>query len=118
MSVAIRVLIQVVDPKELTQKDFADLWEIWNWLMAVQKIPGGALISRFGEVRRNAGSIRHFHHNAKVPSGDKRYQETLAKDLDDWERKGPLLLIFEKMRTGTSLENLSVEEQNLVKDRL
>ena len=114
----------IVDPGEVPNEHGKSLFDIWQWASREFEIPGGALIMRFGEVKRNAGSIRHLHANIKVPTGKKKLMETLAKDEDDILRKGPVMLVMEEMYrlkikgSENPFEELSEEKKELVKDRM
>lgn len=72
-------------------------FEICCWAQENLGVPDGAIIMRFGNPRKNAGSIRHIHGNIKVPTGELRYTETLAKDAADLLKKGAKILLWEKM---------------------
>src|SRR5581483_392012 len=84
-------------------------WNSWAMLMslAVEKLPGGCVATRFGDPKRNAGSVRHLHTNIIVPDGTGRVQVTLAKNPAEIEEKKKLIGVWEKLRTGTPMEKLS-----------
>lgn len=82
------------------------------------RLSGGALVFRFGDPRKNAGSVRHLHANIIVPDGTGRVQATLAKNPEEISEKRAILVIFEKLRTGTQLGQLSEEELALVRERI
>jgi hypothetical protein len=68
-------------------------------IQAVERlnIPGGAIVMRFGQAKRNAGSLRHIHANILVPFGNQRYTATLAKDEADLRSKAAKIFLWEKM---------------------
>ena len=72
-------------------------FQIILWAQENLGVEAGAIIMRFGDPRKNAGSIRHLHGNIKIPTGEMRYTETLAKDASDLETKGAKILLWEKM---------------------
>jgi diadenosine tetraphosphate (Ap4A) HIT family hydrolase len=95
----------------------------WRSIQAIvsgttQRLSGGALVFRFGDPRKNAGSVRHLHANVIVPDGTGRVQATLAKEPGEISEKRAILVVFEKLRTGTELSQLSKEELALVRDRI
>ncbi len=104
--------------KDLTKEEYEDMTEVMNFLVVNYQIDGGAFVMRFGNPKRNAGSIRHLHFNLQVPDGTARYSVTLAKDPEEIVEKMKILQVFEEMRLGTAFADLSPEKQALVKDRL
>jgi len=106
------------DLAALNDDDWRRLGKAFSWVQEKYKFPGGALAIRFGNPRFNAGSIRHLHFNIQVPDGSGRVQITLAKEPEEILAKNQILRVFEKMRQGTSFENLSLAEQSLVRDRM
>ena len=61
-------------------------------------LPGAALVMRFGEMKRNAGSIRHQHCNVMLPDATGIVQATLAKDAAKIAAKMEVLAVWNKMR--------------------
>jgi len=105
--------------RDLVLKDFLDFSDVLDWVDKNFDIPGGGMTLRFGDARLHAGSVpNHLHWNIQVPNGNGRVQVTLCKDQDDHERKLKVLLVFEKLRTGTAFDSLSDEEQKIVAGRI
>ncbi len=73
---------------------------------------------RFGSPEYNAGSVLHQHANIIVPNGNGPVQVTLAKDTDKIHDITERMAAFELLRTGASVESLTIEQQALVKGRL
>jgi hypothetical protein len=124
---------------DLTYKDFDNVSAIIATLTDMESgfglpggafvmgLPGAALVMRFGEVKRNAGSIRHLHCNIMVPDATKRVQATLAKDAGKVAEKLQVLHVWEKMRLiieshpGLTkqevIQDLTQEERDIIKNR-
>jgi hypothetical protein len=99
--------------RDITGEDFSNLSEIISYLTRQDRglsLPGGAFImglpvgafvlrfARPGEIRRNAGSIRHIHGNAMKTNAAGHIDVTLAKDAAKIAAKMTVLKIWEKMR--------------------
>lgn len=96
---------------------FGELLETISILFSNQ-MPGGGLIMRFGDQEFHAGSIKHLHANLIVPNLRGEVRIPLAKDPEEIEEKRKIIEVFEKIRSGTKPEDLSLKEFELVKDRL
>ncbi|MDP2629464.1 MAG: hypothetical protein Q8P45_02055 [Candidatus Harrisonbacteria bacterium] len=104
--------------EDLSPQHYLALGDIIAQLQG-QDLPGGALVLRFGDPQRNAGSIRHLHVNIMVPRGDSEVRIPLCKDPKKINQKRRVVEAFEKMRqAGGSRRALSEEEWELVKDRM
>lgn len=107
------------DLKDLTKKEQDDSWLAIQWAMENFPFPGGALSMRSGDSDRHAGSVPgHLHWNIQVPNKTGRVQVTLCKDPKEIQEKTKMLLVFEKLRLGASVEALFPEELELVKGRI
>ena len=104
--------------KQLDAQDWIDFDEICVWANNHFDLPGGAIVMRFGDPRRNASSLRHLHGNIQIPNGRGRVQAVFAKSPEDIAKKHLVLQVFEKMFLGTPFNKLSAEDQELVKDKL
>ena len=95
-----------------------DLAEMFRWASVEFNLQGGGVMMRFGDPTLNAGTVRHLHCNIQVPSGTGKLDITLAKDPEKVALHHRLLPIYEKMRLGTTFDQLPPDEQELVKDKL
>ncbi len=109
----------LTDPNLITRWDWIKQGEIWLYARDVLGIKGGACVGRFGSPEFNAGSILHLHTNIIVPDGTGDVQITVGKSPEKMELIARRVVVFEKLRTGTSrLEDLSPEELELVDGRI
>jgi diadenosine tetraphosphate (Ap4A) HIT family hydrolase len=105
---------------EMTLRDGARLMEVFSWATAYFDLwdKGGGVVMRFGDPRFNAGTIRHLHANIQIPDGTGKLDVTFAKDPEKIEWHYQLVAVFEKLRLGTAVENLTSAERKLVEGRL
>ena len=81
-------------------------------------ITSSGWLCRDGDATLSAGTIPHLHWHRMVPDGTGRVESPFYKGAEA-EAEGHLrAIVFEKMRTGTKLEDLTPEEQQRVEGRL
>jgi diadenosine tetraphosphate (Ap4A) HIT family hydrolase len=98
---------------EMFGEEKQDMWDVLEQPQ-IAGLEGGGLVMRFGKVELNAGSVRHLHLNVIVPDETGQYKVTLAKDPVDIEKKWKTLVVYEKLRLGATLHDLTREERILV----
>jgi diadenosine tetraphosphate (Ap4A) HIT family hydrolase len=54
--------------RELTPEERIRFFEVIDWAEATFDMPGGAIISRFGDMRYNVGTVQHLHATIMVPN--------------------------------------------------
>lgn len=59
-------------------------------------LPGGGVIIRFGDMRRNAGTVPHLHENIMVPDGTAEVRIPLFKNPEDRQKNGARATEFAK----------------------
>lgn len=108
----------VKSTRELTNTEILSLFSIRE---AVQNRYGytscGTLI-RDGDATLSAGTIEHLHVHDMVPDGTGRVESPFYKGADSENQGLKRAIVFEKVRTGTVLQDLSEEELELVQDRI
>lgn len=60
----------IVSLAEVSPEAFAELKSLLDWFVAENKIPGGALLLRFGDTRYTGASVSHLHANFVSPDGE------------------------------------------------
>jgi len=55
---------------EITPEAWASFSEMIAWAEQKYALPGGMLFLRFGDMRLNAGTMKHLHWNLWVPNGE------------------------------------------------
>lgn len=111
----------VTDSEELTKGELSALWGKDGIRAEVRQQFGytsrGTLM-RDGDPRLSAGTIEHLHVHDMVPNGRGRVESPFFKGLESELEGIARAIIFERLRQGANFENLSLLEQELVKDRL
>ncbi len=81
-------------------------------------IESDGVLIRNGDARFSAGSIQHLHIHVIVPNGEGRVESPFYKgpksDAEGFERG----MAFLKLMQGSTPEQLSEREQELVKGRI
>ena len=105
---------------DLTVFDYTDFGLMMEWIHEnFPEIKGGGLTLRHGDSWLHSGSVPgHLHFNLQEPNGTGRVQVTLCKTPEEIKDKTKILLVFEKIRLGTPVEELSEAERKLVEGRL
>jgi hypothetical protein len=108
---------------DMTDRDFSDLSTLVSFLTDaeiglglpggafIMGLPGAALVMRFGEIKRQAGSIRHLHCNVMTPGETGVVSATLAKNADKIAEKMKVLQIWEVMRLAIATGLATTEQQ-------
>lgn len=104
--------------KQMTPEDWVNLGEMDRWANAHFDIPGGGFAARIGTPELNACSVPgHLHWNIQVPDGTGRVSVVLHKTEEEMEEQLKRALVYEKIRLGTTYEDLNFEEIKLIKGR-
>ncbi len=59
----------IVEISEMTLDDWAQSGHLIQWVIFEYDIPGGGILTRFGDPFLNAGTVEHFHINIMEPNG-------------------------------------------------
>lgn len=70
---------------ELTTAERLEFFEVIDWLEEMYEMPGGGLISRFGDMEYNVGTIMHLHATVMVPNRQGEVSVFLQKDDELWQ---------------------------------
>ncbi|MCK9361230.1 hypothetical protein M0Q28_03285 [Patescibacteria group bacterium] len=84
---------------------------VWAGERYAGQMPGGGLLMRFGSPEYNAGTILHQHAHIMVPNLKGEVRMPLAKEPERVENGIRRLWVFEKLRNGTPMTDLSDEER-------
>jgi|SRR3989344_2821293 len=69
--------IHITKPKEMTQEDRLDFFEIVEWTIEEFKIPGGTFFMRFGDTHYTGASVAHLHAQLVSSNPDKENYEPI-----------------------------------------
>jgi diadenosine tetraphosphate (Ap4A) HIT family hydrolase len=78
---------------ELNEQERVGYFKVLDWAQATYPIPGGAIISRFGDMCYNVGTIMHLHATIYVPN-----------------RQGEVLIPLQKSQTTIDANNAQMAE--------
>lgn len=117
-------------PTVLGPVDFTNFYVLFHRAVHMHKIEGGGLVitnarrsvafaMRFGSVKYSEGSVPHQHANVFIANPDGEVLEIpFAKEPKKIEEGFQRMLIYEFLRTGGKVEDLTPEQYARVKDRL
>lgn len=108
----------VISPIEMSQKDWANSGLLIAWAIKEFNIPGGGLLTRFGDPFLNAGTQEHLHINLIQPNGKVEYRPPLCKNPEELNEGLRRMKIYTKLYGGMAPENLTPEETSLVNGRI
>ncbi|MFM2330950.1 MAG: hypothetical protein RLZZ26_457 [Candidatus Parcubacteria bacterium] len=54
-------------PASISSKDWAEIGHLFSYCIRPSRVPGGALLLRYGDPRDHAGTIEHLHYNVIQP---------------------------------------------------
>jgi len=108
----------VLHYSELSREEWMDQFDVLQELHKQFDISGGGLVTRFGDPALNACSVQHLHTNIVIPDCTGEVAETLAKTPEKIAQAWQIMAVYEKLRQGTPVENLTDEEKKLVEGRL
>lgn len=103
---------------DISPSDFEAMGRIFKWARHEFELTGGAVAMRFGSPQFNAGSVLHLHANIIVPDNSGAVQITLAKDTEKVEETIARMKVFERIRNGAELLDLSNEEAASIEGRM
>lgn len=97
-------------------EEFIAIGKLFDWAKAKygDRMEGGGVLMRFGSPELNAGTILHQHAHIMVPNLKGEVRLPLAKEPARIELGYKRLFVFEKLRAGTPMTDLSDEERALV----
>lgn len=111
----------VTDSEELSDEEILALWGSNGIRRKIREMHGytsrGTLM-RDGDATLSAGTIQHLHVHDMIPNGKGRVESPFYKGEDDELAGFQRAVIYEKLRTGTDLDELSRGEYELIKERL
>lgn len=102
----------------LTPHILENLGEALEWICLKYDLTGGGISMRFGNPEYNAGTVRHLHLNIQVPDLTGGVKITLSKTPEKMDENRQRMWVFEELRQGGRLEELSEKERGLVEGRL
>ena len=111
-------LRHVKDSRQLSPEEQAEYWAAMNILPGMFDFTYRGILARDGDATMSSGTIQHLHFHIMVPDGTGRVESPFCKTPDEEAAGVVRAIIYEKIRTGTALESLPSEEQQLVHDRM
>ncbi len=111
----------VKDSEELSDEETMALWGHGGIRREVRQMHGyksrGTLM-RDGDATLSAGTIQHLHIHDMVLAGTGRVESPFYKGLESEHEGIRRAQVFEKLRTGTLVHELTPEEHDLVTGRV
>lgn len=107
-----------VGTDELTGDEWQGLFRVMESLRQTYNYQSRGILIRDGDATLSAGTIEHLHVHVIVPDGTGRVESPFYKGAEDEILGIKRAIVFEKLRTGTPLSDLSFEEQELIKGRI
>jgi hypothetical protein len=71
-------------PSELSEEERLGYFEVFDWAERTYHMPGGGIVNRFGDMRKNVGTIMHMHASILVPNGKGEVIVPLQKSRELW----------------------------------
>lgn len=71
-------------PTELRRSERLARYDVLDWIEETYDMPGGGIISRFGDMRYNVGTIMHMHETVMVPIRNGEVIIPIQKSLEMW----------------------------------
>ncbi len=72
------------EPTNLSDAERVGYFKVIDWAYQKFDIPGGGIVNRIGDMRRNVGTIMHMHATIMVPNREGSVIVPLQKDIDMW----------------------------------
>ncbi len=72
-------------PTELNRSERLARYDVLDWIEETYDIPGGGIISRFGDMRYNVGTVMHMHETIMVPKRCEEVLIPLQKSQEMWD---------------------------------
>ena len=104
----------VIDSTELTKDEQLAWFNINKLLKNKYSLQGRGLVIRDGDARYLAGTIEHLHSHVIVPDGTGVVAPIFSKEKKAEKECFARAIIFEKLRQGAKLENLSKKERKII----
>lgn len=70
---------------ELNKSERLARYDVLDWVEETYNIPGGGIISRFGDVRYSVGTVMHMHETIMVPNRQGEVIVPLQKSREIWD---------------------------------
>jgi diadenosine tetraphosphate (Ap4A) HIT family hydrolase len=51
----------ITEQSDITDTDWQDIGKIFRWIITENKMTGGSLFLRFGDMKKNGSSVAHYH---------------------------------------------------------
>jgi ATP adenylyltransferase len=71
--------VHITSLDKIAPEAWLELKSLVDWFIAEKKIPGGALLMRFGDTAYTGASVTHLHANLISSSGDADRKPILAR---------------------------------------
>ncbi|KKW09719.1 MAG: hypothetical protein UY47_C0006G0010 [Parcubacteria group bacterium GW2011_GWB1_49_7] len=107
-----------VDTQQLNAGEKLGLFDILKGLRDAYCYQSRGILIRDGDATLSAGTIQHLHVHVMVPDGKGRVESPFYKGADEEEAGIRRAVIYEKLRQGTLVDDLSPDEKELVKGRI
>lgn len=108
----------LTDTFQLSSKGKLSLFDIMDDLRLQFGYTSRGILIRDGDATLSAGTIEHLHVHVMVPDGTGRVESPFYKGEAD-EANGVLrAIVYEKVRQGATHNDLTLEEQELMRGRL
>lgn len=108
----------VIDTNELDTDEQIDLFQIENGLKKMYNYKSSGFLIRNGDATLSAGTVKHLHAHVLVPNGEGRVEVPIYKGKQSDEKCLLRAIVFEKIRQGEKIKNLTPEEKELIEDRI
>lgn len=69
--------------QELTEAEALSMYRARIFFAGLFDLTGGAVVTRFGDMRLNAGTVPHLHENIMMPNGNGEFRIPVFKDPAD-----------------------------------
>ncbi len=51
----------LTEVSKISDNDWSDIWKVFKWIISNNKMVGGAMFWRFGNMQKNGSSVEHLH---------------------------------------------------------
>ncbi len=103
---------------DIRPEDFVSMGRLFDWARRQYQFDGGGFVMRFGSPTHNAGTVLHLHGNIIIPDQTGVVEVMLAKSPEEIAQQTARMYVFEKLRKGIPLSQLSEQERVLIEGRL
>jgi|SRR3989344_8476331 len=103
---------------ELSDDELVTIFEVKEQLQEMYEFNSCGVLIRDGDATLSAGTIQHLHMHVMVPAGTGRVESPFFKGAESETESLARAIVFQKLCTGTRVEELDDAERALVKDRI